>query len=56
MLQGLYFGALLEYYLPNGRIRCVYLKDDNGKAVVILYGSEQPIKVDYGQLGWYRLR
>lgn len=56
MLQGLYFGALLEYYSSNDKTRCVYIKDDNGKAVVILYGSEHPIRVEHEQLGWYRCR
>ncbi len=54
MLQGLYFGALLIYKPLDER--CVYLNDDNGKAVIILYNSEQPVRVDYEHLGWYRLR
>ena len=53
MLQGLFFGAMLYYTTSNKRkIRCVYLRDDNNKAVIICKFSDQVIKVNYEDLEW----
>lgn len=56
MLQGLYFGALLFYRSPvdEHKTRCVYVRDDNGRAVVVFRNAEYVARVDYKQLEWYR--
>lgn len=54
MLQGLYFGALLNYRSPiDGYLtRCVYVRGENNRAVVIFDNAEKVARVDYGQLEW----
>lgn len=54
MLQGLYFGAPLYYYSPIDEhlISCVYIRDENNKAVVISKNAETVVRVDHEQLKW----
>ena len=56
MLQGLYFGAVLNYCSPiNGHLtRCVYIREENEKAVVIFMNAEHVARVDFEQLQWRR--
>lgn len=54
MLQGLYFGATLYYCSPiDGHLTsCVYIRDENDKAVVIFRNAEMVTRVDHEQLKW----
>ena len=54
MLHGLYFGAILNYRSPvDGYLtRCVYVREENNKAVVIFKRAERVTKVNYDNLEW----
>lgn len=56
MLQMLYFGALLFYRSPidGHKTRCVYVRDDGERAVVLFPYAENVARVDHRQLEWYR--
>lgn len=55
MLHGLFFGAVLDYCPPDGsRERCVYIRNDNGVAVVIFQRSEIVSRVNPDWLEWSR--
>lgn len=56
ILQGLYFGALLLYHSPldGHKTRCVYVRDDEDRAVVLFCHAENVARVDHKQLEWYR--
>lgn len=56
MLQGLYFGALLLYRSPvdGHKTRCVYIRNDGERAVVLFQHAESVARVDHKQLEWYR--
>lgn len=56
VLQGLYFGALLLYRSPidGHKTRCVYVRDDGKRAVVLFRHAESVARVDHRQLEWYR--
>ena len=56
MLQGLYFGAVLNYKSPIDEhlTRCIYVGQDNERAVVLFKNAERVARVDYKQLEWDR--
>lgn len=56
MLQGLYFGARLLYRSPidGHKTRCVYVREDGERAVVLFRHAERVARVDREQLEWYR--
>ena len=56
MLHGLYLGAVLNYRSPiDGHLtRCVYIREENEKAVVIFMNAEHVERVDFEQLQWRR--
>lgn len=56
MLQMLYFGALLLYRSPidGHKTKCVYVRDDGERAVVLFPNAENVARVARDQLEWYR--
>lgn len=54
MLQGLYFGALLNYRSPdNGQLtRCVFIRKEDERAIVIFRNAKRVAKVSFEQLEW----
>ena len=54
MIQGLYFGAILNYRSPvDGHLtRCVYVREENTRAVVVFRSAERVARVDFEQLEW----
>ena len=53
-LQGLYFGAKLVYRSPvNGLLmNCLYIREEDGMALVAFQDGYDFSKVDFVQLGW----
>lgn len=56
MLQMLYFGAQLLYRSPidGHKTKCVYVRDDGDRAVVLFQNAETVARVDHEQLEWSR--
>lgn len=54
MLQGLYFGAKLRHRSSvDGELRrCLFVREEDGKAIVLFYGKDTVSKVDFVQLMW----
>ena len=56
MLKNLYFGAELDYRSPmDGHLtRCIYIREENGRAVVMFQHAERVARVDFEQLEWFK--
>lgn len=56
MLRMLYFGALLLCRSPidGHKTRCVYVRDEGERAVVLLPHAENVVRADRERLEWYR--
>lgn len=53
-LKGISFGSELNYISPIDKHKtpCLYIRDDNGKAVVFFKNAEWAARVQYSQLEW----
>ena len=56
ILKGLYFGAVLNYVstLDGHRTRCVYVRENDGRPVVLFLNADRVARVDYECLEWHR--
>lgn len=57
MLQGLYFGAVLNYCSPIDEhlTKCIYVgKENETRAIVLFENAERVARVDFKQLKWVR--
>ena len=55
MIQGLYFGALINYRSPIDEhlTRCVYVRKENEERAIVLFAhADRVAKVDFEQLEW----
>lgn len=58
MLRGLYFGAPLYYRSPKVsglKTPCIYIRNDENRAIVIFRNAEKVARVNYEQLEWRHL-